>query len=273
MKEVRRRLKMFIALFFLVTAIGTLGFMKLERLSFVDALYYNIVTMSTVGYGDIHPTNQASRIFAVLLIIMGVATFLGVIANVTEMLILKRESQNRIRKVNMVLGIFFSEVGYKLLDLFSSHDHLISEARNNLLVKSKWTDSRFAAALKGLSGYEAKLDAAEFDLKELSVFLKSKRDFLLGLLENPVLVEHENFSEALLSVFHLLDELSSRNELRTLPKSDINHLTGDIIRVYNKLILQWVIYLRHLKGEYPYLFSLAIRTNPFDENASPVIID
>jgi hypothetical protein len=273
MKEIRRRLQIFLALFLLVTAIGTVGFMMLENLSFVDAFYYNIVTMSTVGYGDIHPTNPASRMFAVLLIVMGGATFLGVIANATQMLILRRESQNRIRKVNMVLGVFFSEVGYKLLGLFSIHDPVISEVRNNLLVSAKWTEGRFATALKIVKGYKGEIDAAELNLKELSAFLISKRDFLLTLLENPVLIEHEDFSEALLSVFHLLEELSSRNDLSALPKSDLKHLTGDINRVYKKLIVQWVVYLRHLKGEYPYLFSLAIRTNPFDKNASPVVID
>ena len=273
MKEVIRRLQIFLALFFIVTGIGTAGFMILEDLSFADAFYYNIVTMSTVGYGDIHPTSQASRMFAVLLIVMGAATFLGVVANATEILILRREAQNRIRKINMVLGIFFSETGHKLLTLFSSRDRAIDEVRKNLIVASSWTEGHFVTALKIIKGYQGELDAAEIDLKELSIFLKSKRDFLLGLLENPMLIEHEDFSETLLSVFHLLDELSNRNDLSTLPESDIKHLTGDIKRAYKNLIVQWVVYLKHLKGEYPYLFSLAIRTNPFDKDASPVVID
>lgn len=106
MKAVRRRLQIALILFLVVTATGTFGFMALEDLSFAEALYYNIVTMSTVGYGDIHPTRQASRMLAILLIVMGGATFLGVIANTTEMLLLKREAQSRMRKVNMVLGFF-----------------------------------------------------------------------------------------------------------------------------------------------------------------------
>ena len=271
MQDVRRRLQIFLIVFLVVTVFGTVGFMILENLSFTDAFYYSIVTMSTVGYGDIHPTNQASRLFAVLLIVMGGATFFGVLANATEVLILRRESKNRVRKVNMVLGVFFSEVGYRLLGLFASHDHDISEIRKNLLVNAKWRDVRFATALKIVKKYNGKIDTTQLDLRELSVFLNIKRDFLLGLLENPVLVEHDEFSDALLSVFHLLDELSARNDLSALPKSDIEHLAGDINRVYIKLIIQWVIYLRHLKEEYPYLFSLAIRTNPFNKNASPVI--
>ena len=86
-----------------------------------------------------------------------------------------------------------------------------------------------------------------------------------------MLIEHEDFSEALLAVFHLLDELSSRDKLNPLPDSDIQHLAGDIDRVYKKLVEQWLIYLRHLKGQYPYLFSLAIRKNPFNPEATPIV--
>ena len=37
------------------------------------------------------------------------------------------------------------------------------------------------------------------------------------------------------------------------------------------LIAEWLAYMRHLKKNYPYLFSLALRTNPFDPQASAVI--
>ncbi|MEJ2110184.1 MAG: ion channel [Acidobacteriota bacterium] len=76
MNEVKMKLKIFLALFLLVTAAGTLGFMKPESLSFADALYYNIVTMSTVGYGDIHPNSPLSRMYTVLLILAGGAALL-----------------------------------------------------------------------------------------------------------------------------------------------------------------------------------------------------
>ena len=148
MEAVRRRLQIFLALFLLVATIGTVGFMRLENLTFIKALYYNIVTMSTVGYGDIHPTNPASRLFAILLIIMGGATFLGVIANATEMLLAKRDAQSRVRKVNMVLGVFFSEVGNKLLALLSGCDDSIDTIRDHLLVNAKWKQENFAGTLK-----------------------------------------------------------------------------------------------------------------------------
>ena len=37
------------------------------------------------------------------------------------------------------------------------------------------------------------------------------------------------------------------------------------------LLAEWIAYVRHLKAYYPYIFSLVIRTNPFDPNAAPEI--
>ena len=71
MRIIRRRLQLFLALLAMITVIGTAGFMALEDLSLPEALYFNLVTMSTVGYGDIHPTSNPSRLFAILLIVLG----------------------------------------------------------------------------------------------------------------------------------------------------------------------------------------------------------
>ena len=91
---------------------------------------------------------------------------------------------------------------------------------------------------------------------------------MLNLLENPNLLEHESFTNLLWAVFHLTDELVHRSDLKKLPDSDYQHLAGDIKRAYHQLLIQWLDYMKHLKHDYPYLFSLAMRTNPFDANAS-----
>ena len=43
--------------------------------------------MATVGYGDIHPVTASGKLLAILIIITGVGTFLGVIANTTELML------------------------------------------------------------------------------------------------------------------------------------------------------------------------------------------
>jgi hypothetical protein len=71
-------------------------------------------------------------------------------------------------------------------------------------------------------------------------------------------------------VFHLTDELVYREDFAGLPAADMQHLGQDLRRAFQLLGLEWLAYMQHLKRAYPYLFSLAIRTNPFDPDASPV---
>jgi hypothetical protein len=72
-------------------------------------------------------------------------------------------------------------------------------------------------------------------------------------------------------VFHLAEELDAREGLQGLPDADHKHLGGDVKRVYGQLALQWLKYMEHLIGSYPYLFSLSMRTNPFDTSATPIV--
>ena len=112
--DMRRRLNLFLLIFFGIMVLGTVGFMAVEKKSVVDAAYFVIVTMATVGYGDIHPLTDGGKIFTILLIVLGVGAFLGVIANITDIILARREGERRVQKLNMVIGVFFSEVGIGL---------------------------------------------------------------------------------------------------------------------------------------------------------------
>lgn len=271
MNAIRRRLRLFLVLFAAVALLGTCGFMYLEHLSFIDAFYFNIATMSTVGYGDIHPTREVSRLFAILLIVMGGATFFGVVANASELMLLKRDSRERARKVNMVMGVFFSEIGNKLLGLFASYDGGVGGLQKHLLITPSWNEEDFQGAHDNLARHHFAVEIDRVDLAGLCELLAGKRDFLVRLLENPVLIEQETFSETLLAIFHLAEELAYRPEFSHTPEADAKHLAGDIRRAYQFLVGSWLDYMGNQKEHYPYLFSLALRVNPFDKTASPVV--
>jgi len=98
------------------------------------------------------------------------------------------------------------------------------------------------------------LNSAGGDIEGLKAFLLSKRNFLLRLLENPNLLEHDSFTNLLWAAFHLTDELSFRRDLKLLTITDQQHLFNDIKRVYSQIIAEWLAYMQHLKAEYPYLF-------------------
>ncbi len=65
--------------------------MLTEGFSFADAFGFSIVTMATVGYGDIAPKTMAGKFLATFIIAAGIGTFLRVIAAAMDLLLDKRE--------------------------------------------------------------------------------------------------------------------------------------------------------------------------------------
>ncbi|MCX5812030.1 MAG: potassium channel family protein [Proteobacteria bacterium] len=264
-------MKIFLIIFFALIVTGTFGFMLIEKKSLIDSAYFVVVTMATVGYGDIHPITLSGKIFTIILVIMGVGTFLGVIGNLTEIMLAKREIESRMEKLNMVIGVFFSEVGMGLMDRFSRYDPEFDIIRPELLITAQWTDKDFHTARENAHRHNYGVDIEKVDLENLKKFLFERRGFLVRLLENPVLMEHQSFTDLLRATFHLTEELAYRNNFLDLPKPDGDHLAVDIKRVFHLIVSEWLDYMRYLKRNYPFLFSLAMRTNPFDEKASVVI--
>jgi len=192
---------------------------------------------------------------------------------VIHQLLERREALSLLSKLNVVIGIFFSEIGTGLIRALVALDPNSTQGRDELLVREGWTEHDFKKAEKWLMSHEYRAEIEPLNFEQLRDLLLSRRPFLLQLMGNPNLLEHESFTEMLRAVFHLTEELELRPELQGLPKADYKHLTIDTERVYSRLIPQWLDYMKHLKRRYPYLFSLAMRRNPFDEVASPMFKD
>ena len=267
--QIRRRF--YLVVFTALLLLGILGFMFIENLSLVDSIYFSVVTMATVGYGDIHPQSTVGKILALILIVGGVGTFLGIVASITETFLKRREESFRRQKLNMVAGLFFSELGTGLLRQFTQLDPEIGILQQILKVSNEWTNEDFRKANKIINKHRFTIDSRHGDLLSMREYLQNRANFLLRMLENPILQEHGNFSDLLRAAFHLRDELLNRVDLSELPDTDRQHLEGDIVRVYKLLVLEWLSYMRYLKDNYGYLLSLAMRINPFDPKASAVV--
>lgn len=271
MEKSKTRLRVHVALFAVVMIIAIGGSMYLEGLSLLDAIYFSIVTVATVGYGDIAPVTPAGKILALLIIFTGVSTFLAVVANATELFLSRRDDEARLKKLNMVIGLFFSEAGTRLLRFFTEADPALDAVRNALVIKADWSPGQFAAAADRLKEHPCHVRTETIDLEALKGFLAEKSALLVGLMENPYMLEHETFTDLVVAVLHLKEELESRDSLDQLPQSDRDHLAGDMNRIYAQLSSLWLAHMGHLKGAYPFLFSLAVRKNPFDREASIVV--
>ncbi len=190
---------------------------------------------------------------------------------VIDRLLEASEKRAMLNKLNMVIGAFFSEVGTEFMRQVFVFDKNFDKIRGSFIITQDWTDKMFDATRQSLSSYEYRIKVEGDDLISLKEFLVGKREFLLRLLENPNLLEHEDFSEVLWAVFHLTEELDARHDVTSLSQADYEHIAIDTKRAYVALLGEWLDYMKHLKAAYPYLFAMAIRTNPFDPNAKAEI--
>ncbi|MGQ9676640.1 MAG: hypothetical protein ACUVX1_13340 [Chloroflexota bacterium] len=187
-------------------------------------------------------------------------------------LIASREKATRLEKLSVVIGLFFSEVGTTLLRRLSEFDEDRDELGQRLSLTSAWTDEDYAKARQYLKTGQHSVQIYRGDVVGLRDFLVEKREFLMRLLENPSLLEHESFTNLLRAVFHLTDELAHRSDVTRLPATDCAHLEIDINRCYSSLLTEWLAYMRELRDTYPYFYSLAVRINPLNPNASAEVV-
>ncbi|MFV0237122.1 MAG: potassium channel family protein [Flavobacteriales bacterium] len=86
----------------LIFIVGTLGYINISDYSFVDALYMTVITVTTVGFGEIHPLTEEGRIFTMFLVL----TSLGLVAYSASTIgkalldgdLMKKYKENRMNK-------------------------------------------------------------------------------------------------------------------------------------------------------------------------------
>lgn len=84
--EIKRLFYVFLSILCLIS-LATAGYMYIENLSFLNALYVTIITLSTVGYGDFAPTSSVGKIFTIFVILNGVTIFLYLLGIITSIIL------------------------------------------------------------------------------------------------------------------------------------------------------------------------------------------
>ena len=193
------------------------------------------------------------------------------VALVLERALAHHEKKQIRQKLNMVIGTFFSELGTKLLGKLTPCIDNRDELRECLAVKAQWKPAEFKRALGEVRRFKYKADVDKLDLHGLKDVLSDQRGLLLTLLANPNLLEHERFTNLLWAVFHLMEELEARDSLDDMPGTDRLHVAGDVVRVYEHLTAEWLLYCQHLKKAYPYIFSIVVRTHPLQDTPNATV--
>ena len=244
----------------------------LRRFSFIIYLALAFLVLSAIMYvihylvfRDVHH---------ILIFMVGDLAFLPLevllVVLIIERILARREKQAKLQKLNMVVGAFFTEIGNNLLRNLLEHFDNQADISRHLNITENWTKKEFRKAAEYAYSLTIELDCRKVDLEKLKVYLAQKRGFILTLLENPNLFEHDRFTDLIWAITHLDEELEARPSVTGLPDRDLAHTAGDIQRLYDHLASEWIDYVEHLKTNYPFLFSLISRTHPFQEHPSPV---
>jgi len=245
----------------------------MKRLSWKLKIAF-VLLGSTVVLGIIHLLlfrDAHDLFFYILLDIVFVPVQVLLVTIILEEFLSQREKESMMKKLNMVIGAFFSEVGSALIRTiykFCTNKQDLSEHFN---IKPDWEVKEYSKAAEFAEKFDYRLEPDISQLKELKAFLTSRRLFILGLLQNPNLLEHEKFTDLLWAVTHLDEELEARVDLESLPASDLAHLNNDTVRALRNLCREWLAYMQHLKSAYPYMYSLSMRLNPFNPASSAVV--
>ncbi|SHJ25244.1 hypothetical protein SAMN02745751_02093 [Dethiosulfatibacter aminovorans DSM 17477] len=178
------------------------------------------------------------------------------------------QEREKIReKTNVLVSVFFSEAGNGLLKELISSDDEIHSLKSIIEENVHFSPKELKVMRDGLNNHSYKLNLDSDDLCSIKDMIASHKGFILNLIQNPHLIEHDGLTDLILAMLHLIEELGARKDLDAASREDVEHLTGDVERVYSRLAKEWLSYMGYQKKEYPFLFSFATRSNPFsDEN-------
>lgn len=114
-------------LFAFLLALGTAGYVLIEGWGPMDGLYMTVITIATVGYGEVHEISQSGQVFTVILILLGVGFFLCVFGNLAQFLV-----EGRIRVILGRRKLTNKLTSLKIIMLFADTEGLAEFSRDSL---------------------------------------------------------------------------------------------------------------------------------------------
>ncbi|HEY5995807.1 MAG TPA: hypothetical protein VIU29_02245, partial [Candidatus Deferrimicrobiaceae bacterium] len=160
-----------------------------------------------------------------------------------DTLLRKREKSILLKKLNMAIGVFYAEAGTRLLETFTAFDPDAESLRRSVAEGGGWSEADFSRLAESLKAHPYEIDCGLAEIGPLREFLLERRTFLLGLLTNPNLLEHDTFTDLLWAVFHLAEELAHRPSGYRPEGADAAHLANDIRRAYSLMASDWLAYM------------------------------
>jgi hypothetical protein len=184
---------------------------------------------------------------------------------IIEEVLSKREKRVTERNLEMIIGVFFHEMGAELLKLMQLYMPGAANLREQLAPSrmTEWSEADYLKKMGEVEGIDTNFLCEGCDLTTLRNFLNQKQELLLRMLENPSLPGNNELADMLWAITHISDELHVRPHINNLGHEDADHIKYDFSRAFDLLLVEWMKYVVHLKKEYPFMYLASLRYGPF----------
>lgn len=180
-----------------------------------------------------------------------------------DQLVEKTHREEARSKVSIIETLYFNESGGTMLRYLTSFDPDAARLRELLQVTEDWHSSDFRQAIRQLKSYPFLLDLDRIDFFGLHYHLSQRREYYRSMLENPALTQSEAFTEMIMKIYLLWEELDGRTNLYQLPEKDRNYLAELLHEIYRELTEYWLDNVYNHSIHNRFRLHRAIESNPF----------
>ena len=182
-----------------------------------------------------------------------------------DRLIEKTGQEEARSKLSIIETLFFDESGGELLRYLSRFDPNASQLRAIVQVTVDWTPVDYINAKRRLNAHSFRLDVEQIDFFGLHDHLNKRHEYYLHILENPALTQSHEFTELVMKLYLLWEELHQRTDLRHLNPGEQQMLAGLLSEIYQELTEYWIDNAHNHCVHNPYRVRRLIMDNPFTE--------
>ena len=157
-----------------------------------------------------------------------------------DKLIEKTHEEENKSKLSIIETLFFNESGGNMLRYLSSFDPNFQQLSDVLAVRMDWKSVDYQAARLHLKDYPFHLDVEKVDFFGLHYHLDERHAYYRNILENPALTQSNEFTELVMKIYLMWEELDCRTDLYNLDLHEKHYLGELLTEIYEELVVYWL---------------------------------